>query len=170
MSERRERSSALGNSIRNLNLLNELFDEAAEKILVTPKSQVASITPPPFCYVERKIYYACWELSILEILHYILTFQIKSTNPDKSVFEFYLKNLSTKNASNKTAVINEALSNYDQNMIKIIMCLLALSCLAMPSQVDLSKTIKFLWWLIQQFDSTAWACRQPKYNEAHYVD
>ena len=37
MSERRERSSALRNFTRNLNLLNELFDEAAENILVTPQ-------------------------------------------------------------------------------------------------------------------------------------
>ena len=37
MSEKRERSTALRNFTRNLNLLNQLFDEAAGKVLVTPQ-------------------------------------------------------------------------------------------------------------------------------------
>ena len=37
MSEKRERSSALRNFTRNLNLINDLFDDAAGNSLVTPQ-------------------------------------------------------------------------------------------------------------------------------------
>ena len=37
MSEKRGRSTALRNFTRNLNLLNDLFDEKAENVLVAPQ-------------------------------------------------------------------------------------------------------------------------------------